>query len=877
MNLWPRLKYLLLPSYRHAEENDMQQELESFRAMAGPRELGNLTRAAENARQVWGWTWLNDLRQDLRYSVRTLIGHPSVTIIAVLSIAIGIGANTMIFSLVNALLFPPIPFPEPGRLVIIASLTRGDCISLRERTNVFEHFGCYVDPVSTSLAEDDASSHPPERIRGQWLTAGMARALGVEPLIGRWFTDEEERQSADSVILIGERLWQTRFEASRNVLGKTVRVDSELATIIGVAPDQFEFLDPNVQYWAPLRHLDYGAESLAPMFGGIARLRSDVDIRAVQAEMDVLAQRSENRPAGSPPRRIDAERLNGYLSDRYRDSALTLQGIVLFVLLIACANVAGLLLALGVSQRRELAVRVALGSGRWRIIRHLLMHGIVLSCLSSALVVAIGWWGIQALLKTIPAGLPRTMYTTPLDSTVLLFTSAVALIAGVLAGLAPAIQLSRARPQEMLQQSSRSVTANAGQSRLRSAFVAVQIALAFVLIAGAALMINSLIRMVNEDIGFSVDGLLAAQIDLPESKFRRPTNTISLEATAMEMDASMRTRPEQIRQNLEAISGVISASAIAVYSPLSGSMNMPVRIGDRPEEPEQRPQFLPILAGYFKTLQVPVIQGREFTPQDNAGAAPVAMINDAMARRVWPDENALGKYVQVATPLLPNEPPRAIVGIVHEVEQYLGQQDRPQLYIPYTQLSLVHDERLSHPLREFTFVIRTFATVPQMTGPIREAVARADASQAVSNVRPMRQAVFGTMPRRQTYAGLVATFGMIAVGLALAGIYGVISQIVNQRTNEIGIRMALGADATHVRRLILRYGTRLIAIGLILGIAGAVMLTRVIRTSLFGISPTDPLTFVITLALLGATGLTACYVPARRASRIDPMSALRHE
>jgi predicted permease len=857
---WRRLKYLL-PFYRNAEERDMREELQSLRAIAGAHEIGNLTVLAENARAVWGWNWLSDLSRDLAYSLRTLLRHRSVTLIAVLSIALGIGANTLLFSLVNALIFRTLPYPEPSRLVAVGfspenelgeidGLSRDDCISIREQARVFEHFGCYADDFSASLSSEEGEVAP-MHVRGQLFTAGMGRALGVNPLLGRWFGDADEGPAAHSVLVISHGLWQKRFGGTSEVLGKRVRVDGEPATVIGVMPDEFEFLNGNVQYWAPLRRLGSAAQNRAEVLGGVARPKGGIDILKAQAEMDVYSRRLDNKG------RVRLQPLSGYIADEVAGSAAALQGIATFVLLIACANVAGLLLAQGVSQRRELAVRLALGSSRGRIIRQVMAHSLVLTGISSIFGVAVGWWGLLTLRNLLPATLPRSIYVTPLDSNVLLFTFIVALLFGLAAGVAPAIQLSRTHPHNTLRESSHSATAGIAHQRLRSAFVTLQIALAFILLAGAGLMIRRVMQTAKEDAGFPLENLLTVRVDLPEKNFRGPIS-------------------EQIRQSLKAIPGVTTASGIAPYAPLNGALNMPIRIDDRPFEEQYRAQFLPVMADYFRTLEIRVMQGREFSAQDTVGATPVAVINETMARQFWPDESPLGKHVQVTSTNLPEEPMREVIGVVPEVKQYGGQQHRPQLYLPYTQLSPVHGDGLADSLRGLTFMVKTSVTVPQMTGAITQAVVRTDSTQAVSSIQTMRQHIFGNQTRR-VRAGLVATFGAIAVFLAIVGIYGVISQIVNQRTNEIGIRIALGADPSQVCRLILRYGSRLITIGLILGAAGAAVLTRAIRSSLFSVSTADPLTFTVTLMMLGIIGLAACYVPARRASRIDPIRALRHE
>ena len=378
-------------------------------------------------------------------------------------------------------------------------------------------------------------------------------------------------------------------------------------------------------------------------------------------------------------------------------------------------------------------------------------------------------------------------------------------------------------------------------------------------------------------IGFDLNNLVTVGIELPDSKFRKPTTAVLASgALEMRMDPQIYVTTEQIREKLLAIPGVTVASAIAIQPPLGGTITMPIRLDGSPRPEQQRAQFIPILSDYFKTLEVPVVQGREFTSQDRIGSPPVAIINRAMARLFWPNESALGKRIQVDAPLLPNQPMREIVGIVEEIMQYTGQESRPQLYIPYIQMTLEHDERLTNDLRRMTFVIRTSLPVSTVIPDATSAVSLVDSSQAISSIRSMRDTAFN-LKRRRVFVGMLGSFASIAVLLAVIGVYGIMAQVVSQRTTEIGIRIALGSDPRKVRSLIILRGGQLIGIGLVLGTLGALALTRVLQNALFGITGTDPLTFVLAALLLGGIAVIACYLPARRASRIDPMVALRYE
>jgi putative ABC transport system permease protein len=811
-----------------------------------------------------------------------------------LSLVLGIGANTLVFSLVNAFLIRPLPYSDPQRLVLVASvhqdrpgqmagLTRGHCAMLRANTDVFEQFGCYTDPVAASLAEDDSANTFAEEVTGRQMAAGAAKALSGHPLLGRWFDEADEREGAERVLVIGFSLWQRRFGGSADVLGKRVRFNGETAAIIGVTPDDFEFLDLLTDYWTPYQSPANGAMSPARVLGAVARLRAGISLPRAQAAMDAYsAQMATESPETDRGWRINLRTLerddDESIYSEARNPMMTLQSSVGFVLLIACANVAGLLLAQGTSQHKELAVRAALGSGRSRIFRQLLTHSLLLSFAGGVVGLLVGLAGLRILANSLAVQLPDILHETHLDPTVLLFTIGISVLSGLAVGIVPALYVSHAEPLDAMRDSGGRSTAGRSRQRLRGAFVVGQIALAFMLLVGAGLMLNSLRQAAAAPLGFDPRNLVTVELNLPDSKFRRPTRTVLASgALEMEIDPQMYVVSEKVRKSLGEIPGVSAASAIAIRPPFSGTINMPFRIGTNANVEALRAQFLPIMPDYFATLEVRVIQGREFTGQDRSGSQPVAVINRSMAERYWPNESAIGQLVTIDSPTLPNQPAREIIGIVDEVMQFPGQQSRPQLYIPYLQFSSRHDERLTDDLRRVTFIFRTPQPLPELIGPIRSAVSLADSGQAIRYIRSMRDTAYHSLERRRIYLGLLAGFGAIAMFLAVVGVYGVMAQVVSQRTNEIGIRMALGANRARVRSLVIRQGGRLIGVGLLIGVIGSVALTRVVRSSLFGVAAADPLTLALTVALLGGIGLVACYVPARRASQIDPMLALRHD
>jgi putative ABC transport system permease protein len=848
------------------------------------RRFGNPASIREEIYHFNGFGILDALGRDLRWSLRTLGRSPGVAAAAILSLALGIGANTLAFSFVNVLLFRTLPYPSPDRIVMPDDpITPGECEDLiANRKDLFEDFGCFIDaPVGASIAGDNPDSSAAEHLSGQRFTAGVGRVLAVPPLVGRWFSDSEEQPAR--VAVISHRLWQRRFGGSPDVLNQTVRIDGEAVTIIGVLPDNFEFLNSSVDYWMPFRSQEFGLRNPAAILGAAGRLRSNVTVAQAQGVIDALVARRPP-PASGRPARVRLTPMDDFVQAQLQDSALVLQGTVAFVLLIACANVAGLLLAQAVSRRRELAVHAALGSGTWRIVRQAGIHSVVLFCAGGLAGLAVAWAGIRvtinAMLLTISSvgeprgGLPRGLFETSIDGNVLLFTFVVSVVFGLAAAIAPALQVSRAQPLDVLRESNRSATPAAGRQRLRSVFVTVQIALAFILLVGAALMLNGLARSLRQDIGFDTAGLLTAHVRLPNT--RAGADGVVSNDNTSRLDTATRFTSEQIRQQLAGIAGVTSASGIAIYPPLSGAVNMALLVEHGQAQTEQRSQFLPVMPEYFKTLNVAVVHGREFGPGDSAESVPVAVVNEAAAARFWPNESPLGKRIRIQSPQLPSEPSRQVIGVVTEIMQYSGQETRPQIYVPFAQLQIVAGEQLNTQLRHITYIVRTPRPAAEAEAAIVEAVGRADRLQAVSGIRTMRQNAFASTERRRVFVGLIGLFGAIAVILAVIGVYGVMSNVVHQRYNELGIRIALGANPGQIRRLVIRHGGVLIAIGLAAGIAVSLAMGRLIRSMLFGASPTDPLTFTAGILLVGGAAFLACYIPARRASRIDALTALRH-
>jgi len=811
----------------------------------------------------------NGIGKDLRASLRMFRRYPGVTALALISLALGIGANTLAFSFVNVLLFRSLPYPNVEQLVMTDDgITSTECQALLDHREIFEDVGCFSGaPGGASIADDNPAALVPEQSSGQRSTAGLGQALAVRPLFGRWLTEDDESGANGSVVVITNSLWQRRF-TGQSFSDQHIRINGEAAAIIGVMPDEFMLLSPTVDYWVPLRN-----QTETSALAAVGRLRREVTIEQAQSALDAIVVRTnEGDLSKSRQRRVVLTRMGVYAQEQYRDSALVLQGTVGFVLLIACSNVAGLLLTQAVSQQRELAVRAALGSGTWRIVRQVMIHSVCLFCAGGLLGLAVGWAGVRLMVNVVmPAavstygeprgGVPAGLFEAGIDGTVLAFTFVVSILCGLVAAVVPALQTSHAEPLDVLREVTSSTTSGIVRQRFRSVLVTMQIALAFVLLVGAALMINGLTRALNQNAGFDMNDLLAVHVRLPES--------------TAGPSAGMAFNTERMRENLAGVAGVTSATGIAVYSPLSGAVNVSLKV-EGSALSEQRSQFIPILPEYFKTLGVRVLQGREFSPRDTSDNPPVAVINDAAARRFFPNENPLGKQIQIQSMQLTGEPLRQVIGVVTEVAQYSFQEGRPQLYVPYSQIGTINDDQLNAQLRAMTFITRTRRPPAEMATLFASAVSAADRNQAISAVRTMEQTAHAGPSRRRIFVELVGLFGAIAVILAVAGVYGVMSNVVSQRFTEFGIRIALGARPSEIRRLVIRRGSVLIGSGLVAGIIVSLAMTRVLRSFLFGASATDPLTFVVGILLLGGVAFLACYIPAWRASRIDALGALRH-
>jgi putative ABC transport system permease protein len=843
-------------------------------------------------------TFAGQLLQDLRYAARVVAKQPGTTAIIVLSLALGIGANTMVFSLVNAILIRSLPYPEPDRLVDLrftppnrpeqaAPANAPICLDLpKKMDSFFSAAGCYVGAASNVADPADAQTTGPEWLNGEMLTVDAINAIGVKPVLGRWFTREEDQSGRDKTILISYDLWQRRFNGSPDVLGKRLRVndfggDDLPAPIIGVLPPGYTFADNGTtpDYVIPLRAGERGRNSPARNRAVVARLKDGVTLDQAQQMADRLAvelgeETPRNKGWGIRVESLPESRLGGGLRSAFQ----ILQATAGLVLLIACANVGGLLLAQGITRQRELAVRSAIGSGRGRIIRQLLTESVVLAALGAGVSAAIVWVFMDTLVKWLPTGLPR-LNEVRMDPTVLLFTAGVAILTAVVFGLLPALSASRLDLATAFKSGDRSATASPSKLRLRSAFVVLQVATAMVLLTGAGLLVNSLLKLTSADPGFDPRHLTQFEMSFTGREFFGATGNVTpIGSLEFKFSPRITTTANELRDRIAAMPGVDSVTTMRSNTPLGGSGGFDFTIaGKTPPKPDDMPnaRWVPIGADYFKVLGMPVRRGREFTDQDTLSSPAVVLVNETMAKRFWPNEDPIGQTINIG---FYNDQPRQIVGIVPDVRPFVYDRDpEPQMYVPGAQLPLVQAGITAFGQERVVYVVRSEARLQDWLPQAQAAAKALDPVHAVNNVRLLSDFAAQQTNGFRQYVVLLAVFSGIAMLLAVIGIYGVMSQSVTQRTPEIGIRVAFGATARNVLGSVLGRGLAVIGIGMVIGFAASLGLTRVIASSLFGVTPTDPATYLVVLVTLFVVACLACYVPARRALQVDPLTAMRRD
>jgi putative ABC transport system permease protein len=815
--------------------------------------------------------------QDIRYGWRMLRRSPGFAVVAILTLAIGIGANAAMFSVINTVLLKPLPFQHASRVVFIwetdpnRNIARGvaspaEVLDWRDLSKSFAEISAW-----RAWYYNLTGTNEPEQLIGGTASGNFFRMLGVSPILGRDFSPEDEQRGHDQVVIINYGLWQRRFGGDPGIVGRSILVDEKPLVVIGILPSGFTLFGNSreIDMWMPfafdraqLNREDHSVTVLA-------RLRDGVSLSQAQAEMEtVFAQLKTQFPGIDQQNGVRLVPFRDDLSRNLRTGLFILFCAVAVVLLIACANIASLMLARAASREREIAVRASLGAGRRRIMRQLLTESALLALIGGALGIVFAYGGLHLLRAAFPPGggygeIPHSEWLR-IDWTVLGFTAAISLITGLLFGLAPAIQISRSELYESLKEGSRGSTAGRRSQLTRSSLVVSEVAFSLLLLVGAGLLLRSFYRLMSDDLGFNPDHVLTAQVWLPESRYPSGTPVINFY--------------QQTIDRLGAIPGVASASAVD-FLPLSGwgdfcnfdIVGRPVAPADQPDTAQYRVADW----RYLRTMGIHIKQGRDFTSADGPDSQGVVILSESLVRRYWPNENPIGKQLRLKFPAAKNAwQPLArdswltIVGVVGDVRELEWTEDKGgKLYLPYSQNSS----------RIMRLVVRSGIDPAQLTSAMRQAVESVDSSQPITEIRTMDGMLSAALSQRRLNMSLLVIFAAIATILAAIGIYGLMAYAVTMRVHEIGIRMALGAEPGDVLKMVVSDGMKLAALGLVIGIVGAAFLTRYLESQLYGIKTSDPFTFVGVALGLALVAAAACYFPARRATKIDPLSALRHD
>ncbi|HEX8140381.1 MAG TPA: ABC transporter permease [Pyrinomonadaceae bacterium] len=818
---------------------------------------------------------MGTLWKDVRYGLRLLLKRPAFTLIAVLTLALGIGANTAIFSVVNAVVLRPLPFAGPERLVMVwetmpgndrRSVAPGNFTDWQRQAQSFEQLAGY-----SSAALNLTGDGEPERVTGAAVTANIFKTLGVEAARGRTFTADDAEREGGRVVVLSDGLWQRRYGSDPNVVGRSLSLDDKTYTVVGVMPAGFRFPIQS-ELWIPGSRGSAVSPSLAAQFpesnlsterdihiySVIGRLKPGVTLGQAQAEVATIAERlARDYPETNRGLGVNVIPLHEQIVGGVQSILFILLGAVAFVLAVACTNVANLLLAHAAQRERELAIRIALGAGRWRLIRQMLTESLLLSLTGGAVGLLIAMWGVDLFVALSPGDIPR-LNEVGVDGRLLGFTLFISLATGLGFGLLPALQATRLDPQHSLKEGSTKATEGRRRRRVRNLLVVAEIALAQVLLIGAGLLVISFARLQSVEPGFHPSHLLTARLSLSVTKYKESAKKIVFY--------------NQLLERMRAIPGV-ERVGLVMNLPLSGSnMNRGFVVEGRPEpKPDENVtvDYQVISPGYFETMQIPLVRGRAFTERDAEDGPRVCVINETMARKYFPGEDPVGRRIAFGD-TSKEESWRTIVGIAGDVRHArMEEPPFPGAYTPYAQ------DRESWS--RMSLVIRSTGDPSALAAAVRREVMAIDPAQPISNIQTMEQVMAASVTRPRFTMLLLGLLASVALALAVVGIYGLMSYSITERTHELGIRMALGAQASDVLRLVLGQGLRLILIGIALGLAGAFALTRLMASLLYGVSTIDPVTFVVVSLLLTVVALLACYLPARRATKVDPMEALRYE
>jgi putative ABC transport system permease protein len=850
-------------------EDQLQHGLPPGQARyAAQRALGNTTLVKEDTRAMWRWAWLQPLWQDLRYGVRLLLKTPGFTAVAVLTLALGIGANTAIFSLVEGLMLKPLPYHRPDSLVVPATIfqrmktDRGpdsysDILDWKAQTGLFDG----VATFNTGYA-DVTGAEEPERIRALSVDQDYFRVMATPPAAGRTFLPEEHHLGAGRAVVLTWRLWMRRFGGDSKLLGSPIQLGGVPYTVIGVMPKDSTWPE-DAELFRPLITSGVDPATMASMmrrdnhmFRAVARLQPGVSLEQAQARLTALGARVAQENTNRAGTNWKLHPLTAWvIGPTLRQTLLVLMGAVGFVLLIACVNVANLLLARGAARAREVAIRCALGAGWKRLAGQFLVETGSLAAAGGVAGVCLGYWGLRGLIHFAPADVPR-LDQVHIDSGALAFTAALCFLTAVVSGLVPALHAARLAPVAAFRQMGRGFSEGLRTGRLRNILVVSELALAIVLLAGAGLLIRSFAQLRQVNPGFATANLITMQIGLPRSRYAGPPEVLA--------------GFDRIAAGIRRIPGVIAASATSSL-PLDGGGSYLGRVflnEGQPEPPATRDtqaSWSVIQPGYFATMRVPMVQGRPFTDRDTRSATPVIIVSQAMARQMFPNQSPLGRRIRSWRD---ENLYREIVGVVGDLRyDGLAEDIGNNVYIPHAQ----------DTWNAMMLTIRTHGDPNPLLGSIRAEVWSVDKKLSISEVKTMEQILDTQLARPRFSMFLLGLFAATALLLAAIGIYGVMSYSVAQRTREIGIRMALGALRGDVLRIVARRAAILAGVGTVAGIVGALAATRLLRTLLFGVDPADARTFVAVSAVLILVALAASYIPARRATKVDPTITLRYE
>ncbi|MCP9495780.1 MAG: ABC transporter permease [Pyrinomonadaceae bacterium MAG19_C2-C3] len=811
---------------------------------------------------------MKTLMQDVRYAVRMLLRNKRFAVAAVISLALGIGANTTIFSVVNALLLKSLPYNDPERIVLVwgdtpsqgidrNQVSATDVADWRNQNSVFEEIATYSNWGATFSGVGEE----PERVPAMQVGDGYFKVMKAEPLLGRVFLPEEQEDGKDFVIVLSHGLWQRRFGGDANIIGGKVSLSGRPYTVVGVMPADFRSLpssliEQQAEFYRPVAEKYDNEERDARHLRAIARLKPGATIRQAQAEMSTIASRIEQEhPTSNKGYGVNLASLSEDTVGGLRPTLLTLFGVVVFVLLIACANVGNLLLTRTAARKKEIAIRAALGAGRVRLMRQLLTESVLLALIGGAAGLMLALWG-TSFVESVGSQVTPLLSGIKIDSRVLGFTIAISVVTGIFFGLAPALRISKPELSESLKEGGRSSGANSSRNRLRDVLVVSEIAMALVLLVCAGLLIKSVMRLRDVEPGFNSENRLTMSLTLPQAKYPKPHDWTAFY--------------NNLTERVETLPGVQAAGVTSVL-PLSSNFDgrgLAVEDYPKPRGEEISVDLYITTPNYLRAMSIPTLKGRALSGLDTETSPPVALINETMAKELWANEDPLGKRIKFPGSESSPQPWRTIVGVVSDVSQYgLDKKASKQIYLPESQ----------YPTSAMSFVVHTSSDPKGLIAAVRNEVYAIDKDQAVYNIATMEQLMSDSISLRRFFMLLLTVFAGLALVLASIGIYGVMAYTVALRTNEIGIRMALGARTSDVLNLVLKQGLFLTFVGIALGLFAAFSLTRLIQSLLYEVTAADPVIFVTTALVLASVALLACYIPARRATKVDPMIALRHE